>query len=221
MPTPCPLVQLVARKYNQYNGLPAIVEGHYVPLDETQSETIARVYEFAQSTPNIEYVQQAYTQLAIEIEQQWAFAIAMGFTFEPWKQDGQPYATSKEMQQDVCNNYHLYFFQGGSEIHPLLAATDEQGLSLNDKFRAIHDFFGHAAEGFQFGPRGEENAWVHHSMMFSPLAQMALTTETRGQNSWFNFGPYRDLAPQDRPFAEQKCFLLPVQWCDWRAALAR
>lgn len=35
---------------------------------------------------------------------------------------------------------------------------------MNDKFRAIHDLFGHAGEGYGFGPRGEENTWIKHSL---------------------------------------------------------
>jgi hypothetical protein len=79
-------------------------------------------------------------------------------------------------------------------------------------FRGVHDFFGHAMHGYAFGPRGEENAWIEHSKMFSPLARWALTTETRAQNSWVNFGPYSDLPVDKRPYAEQKVGILPVRF---------
>ncbi len=140
----------------------------------------------------------------------------------------QPYATiSAEMCGDVRSHRHLYFYQGG-DPHLLLRRLDAAtGLSLNDKFRAIHDLFGHAAEGCGFGPRGEENAWLKHSQMFSRDAQKALTTETRGQNSWFNFGRHNyDSAGNhlnrprpDRPFAIQKVALLPEEFMDFKAVM--
>ena len=96
-------------------------------------------------------------------------------------------------------------------------------LVINDLFRAVHDYFGHAKEGYEFGPRGEYNAYLAHSRMFSDEARPALTAETMGQNSWVNFGQHlRDeagnipkkgekgyVAPQDRPFAAQKSTVLP------------
>jgi len=58
---------------------------------------------------------------------------------------------------------------------------------VNDVFRAVHDFFGHSELGNSFGAIGEENAWNAHARMYSPLARQAMTTETRGQNSYVNF----------------------------------
>lgn len=82
---------------------------------------------------------------------------------------------------------------------------------------------GHCAGGFGFGPRGEENAWHVHSQMFTWDARLALTTETRGQNNWLNFGRhnyddqgrYRSVAPANRQFAMQKLALLPEEFV-WR-----
>jgi len=169
-----------------------------------------------------------YERLAEEIEQQWTFAIEnTGIVFAPWAAEGQPYAVSSEMCRDVRDRLHLFFYQGGDR-HPLLGETNPaSGLSTNDKFRAIHDLFGHAAEGYGFGPRGEENAWLKHSGMFSCEAQKALTTETRGQNSWFNFGRHNyDSAGNhlnrprpDRSFAIQKVALLPEEFTDFLIVL--
>ncbi len=128
---------------------------------------------------------------------------------------------------DIRNHRHLYFYQGGKP-HSLLGKVDPAtGLSLNDKFRAIHDLFGHAAEGYSFGPQGEENAWMKHSQMFSLGAQKALTTETRGQNSWVNFGAHnydsagnhKNIPLKDRPYAVQKVSLLPPEFMDFRAVM--
>lgn len=78
----------------------------------------------------------------------------------------------------------------GGEAHPFLADVDPAtGINANEQFRAVHDYFGHLGPKTPntFGPRGEENAWLAHKQMYSPLAEPALTAETRGQNSYVNY----------------------------------
>jgi hypothetical protein len=92
--------------------------------------------------------------------------------------------------------------------NPLLQNTkfkDVNGIPLlaNDIFRFVHDFFGHAKLGNGFGAVGEENAWNVHSKMYSPLAKRAMTTETRGQNSWVNFSGINDEAFKKRDQARE------------------
>jgi len=222
-------VRKLARTYNEKYGLGKIREGLYVQVDENRARQIADEFEALPIDDSANpKVRKAYEQLAEEIEQQWKFAIEnTGILFAPWVAEGQPYANSSAMCRDVKECLHLFFYQGGDR-HPLLGKTHPAtGLSTNDKFRAIHDLFGHAAEGYSFGPRGEENAWLKHSRMFSCEAQKALTTETRGQNSWFNFGRHNyDLAGNhlnrprpDRPFAIQKVALLPDEFTDFLLVL--
>lgn len=216
---PNPEVRIGAQAYAERLGLPQIVENHYVPVNASRAQQIAQAYEAMPEIDESPETLQAYTALAREVQDQWDYATQdLGIVFEPWRQDGQPYQNSAEMVADVKGNKHLYFFTGGEE-HPLLGRPDAEGLSLNDKFRAIHDLFGHAAEGYGFGPKGEENAWIKHSQMFTPNAQAALTTETRGQNSWVNFGPNSNLPVDQRPYAPQKVGLLPPEFRDWQGAL--
>jgi hypothetical protein len=66
----------------------------------------------------------------------------------------------------------------------------KETVYANDLFRAVHDAFGHGLEGSGFRGRGEENAWQAHVRLFTGDAVKALTSETRGQNSWLNYGPY-------------------------------
>jgi hypothetical protein len=188
-------------------------------VDKRRAKTIAVAYHCLPEEDSSYTVKDAYEALVDELVDQWQFIVAAGYDLEPWRQDGQPYANSAEMRKDVRENKHLYFFTGG-EPHPYLNDEhDETGYTGNEMLRAVHDIFGHAAEGYGFGERGEENAWIHHSMMFSPLAQKALTTETRGQNSWVNFGPHSHLPVTERPYADQKVALLPEWVCDWKEAL--
>ena len=99
-------------------------------------------------------------------------------------------------------------------------------LLVNDVFRFVHDFFGHTERGNSFGPVGEENAFDVHARMFSKEARRAMTTETRGQTSWVNFGKHLRnekgeiikkgepgyISPTERPFAQQKIGLLPEEF---------
>jgi hypothetical protein len=139
----------------------------------------------------------AYTALATEVEAQYEYMTkTMGIKVE--FVDTDPYKTSREMFADVSKGTLKVLRTASTGSHPFF--TDEQ----NDKFRAVHDFFGHAATGRGFGQDGEESAWVHHSQMFTETARGALTTETRGQNSWYN--------SRGKVFAEQKVALLPKEF---------
>ena len=228
-PQPNPVVRGLADNYNTQRNLAPITHGHYVPVDESLAQQIAKAYDELPEIDRSPETLNAYQALAKEVSDQWDFAVKnLGIKFEPWVGEGQPYANSLEMVQDVRDNNHLYFFQGG-DPHPFLNELDPKtGFTANDKFRAVHDLFGHASEGYQFGPRGEENAWIKHSQMFSPEAQRALSSETRGQNSWVNFGTQnyeggvnKNIPAKDRPYAVQKAALLPEELTNWNSAIAR
>jgi hypothetical protein len=128
----------------------------------------------------------AYRQMAKETDEQFK-RLPVSLSYHRAGEGN--YRNSKQMLQDVYGNKHLYVFQGGDE-HPFLKDVDPKtGLNENEKFRAVHDFFGHAIHGNEFGPKGEEIAWAAHSQMYSPLARLAMSTETRGQNSTVNYTP--------------------------------
>jgi hypothetical protein len=128
----------------------------------------------------------SYAQLGKETKQQFdSLPVNMSF-----HRNGEGnYNSSKQMLNDIFNNRHLYVFQGG-DPHDFLNEVDPKtGLNTNEMFRAVHDFYGHAVHGNQFGPKGEEEAWAAHGGMFSPLARLAMSSETRGQNSFVNYTP--------------------------------
>lgn len=234
-----PETQEVAKKYfraafaKDYD--PSV---EYLPLPEHQLMRVAD----AKHDPEAPEVRRSYAALIEETKRQYQAIEAAGFRVEPWAEKGEPYASSAEMMKDVAENKHLWFLptnaafgSGDSIAHPMLAPAGvkigDRELLANDLFRAVHDFFGHTQQGFQFGPRGEFNAWKSHAKMFSAGAQGALAAETLAQNAWVNFGPHlRDAAgkiapkgepghvpPQDRPFAEQKAFVAPRElWSQLR-----
>ena len=131
----------------------------------------------------------------------------------------------RDVLKDI-NAGHIWYFPtdqgfGSSDFdpagNPLLEATDEvsdngQPMVVNDLFRVVHDFFGHGLEGTGFGPRGEENAWQSHMRLFTASAVPAMTSETRGQNSWVNYGPFGEQNrkdPRNTVYADQKTGLMP------------
>jgi hypothetical protein len=112
---------------------------------------------------------------------------------------GDPYSSAREMMTDVANGRIKSLSTRSTGSHPFF--TDDE----NDMFRAVHDVFGHAGSGRNFGPSGEEAAFRSHYGMFSPMARQAMAVGTRGQNSTNNFGGQ---APGT--FVKGKTILLPA-----------
>lgn len=230
-------VRANAADYMATAKLPYAKYEEYRDIDAPYSRASADFYQTATHNPKDPAVQAAYAAFGKETVNQWKHLTDLGVEFEPWTQPGQPYANSAEMTKDVREQRHLWFFptesgfggeEGLSSEHPLLAGSgiflNGKELLLNDIFRAVHDYYGHAKEGYEFGPRGEYNAFLAHSRMYSKEALPAMAMETHGQNSWVNFGPHmRDaegnliqkgqpgyLPITQRPYAEQKANLFPV-----------
>ena len=131
-------------------------------------------------------MEKAYRQLAKETDEQFQ---QLPYNFSYHRSGEGNYNGAMDMASDVHGNKHLYVFQGGDK-HDFLNRMDKaSGLNENEKFRAVHDLLGHAIYGNQFGPKGEEIAWAVHQQMYSPLARLAMTAETRGQNSLVNYSP--------------------------------
>jgi hypothetical protein len=171
-------------------------------FDEARAKRISDAFIAMQHEPNNPQVKKAYEALAKETLEQYKAFLEAGYRVEI--NNEEPYANSQEMIDDLRNRKRIKIFStesgfGDNPItpkqrkeNPLLKESgfkdvNGQPLLINDAFRAIHDFFGHAELGNSFGFKGEENAWNVHARMFSPLARRAMTTETRGQNSYVNF----------------------------------
>jgi len=223
-PGPVAGVRSLASTYMRRMGLPVRHQATYVKVDKARAEEVARLYDEMPDAPDDPEVQRAYQALAQETIAQYDALLELGLTFE-WITGDDPYASPAEAIKDMQENKHLWVFPTDSGFgtlseasakNPLLAMSgrivDGREARINDLFRIVHDVFGHGSEGASFGARGEENAWQAHVRMFSPLAARAMTTETRGQNSWVNFGPYGEQNrkdPKNTVFADQKVGLLP------------
>lgn len=219
-------VRDVADSYGKSKGLNIVHNNHQVDVHPEMAKKVASAYHEMQHTPTDPATQKAYGALINETKDQFEHLKNNGFKFSKI-QPGQenPYKSSKDLFKDVHENNHAWYFPTESGFgnedqefkdHPLLqkVKTSSGDMHANDLFRVVHDVFGHAKEGNGFGPKGEENAYRHHMQMYSPEAQKALTSETRGQNSWVNFGPHGEqnrANPQNTVYAQQKAGLMP----DW------
>jgi hypothetical protein len=226
-------IHALAEEYSRSRGIEYAPARNSVPVNEDLAKKLADHYEAEKSNPKDEKVQASYKALAEETLAQYRAIANAGYEIEPWTGKGEPYKSSADMSSDIRDNKHLYYLptsEAGKldKSNPMLAESGINDAPVNDIFRAVHDFFGHAKEGYQFGPRGEFNAWRAHSEMYSPEAQGALAAETLAQNFWVNYGKHlRDsagnvpikgekgyVAPTDRPFAEQKNVVIPQNFLD-------
>lgn len=216
-----------AKAYLDARGLPYRRQAFHVYADPERGKRIADAYEAMPHAPNDPEVKAAYAALIEETKAQYQAVLDTGLQIE-MIQPGQanPYSEGpKQVFDDLAKN-HLWFYPSASgfgtvnEItdNPLLTPTEfkvgDHVMLANDLFRVVHDVFGHGLEGAGFGPSGEENAFQAHVRMFSPLAARAMTSETRGQNSWVNFGPFGEANranQKETVYADQKTGLMP-EW---------
>lgn len=152
---------------------------------DAYARTMPDVLEQAGAKDYDDLMEKAYRQLAKETDAQFQ---ALPFNFSYHRGEGN-YSGTREMLEDIHGNKHMYVYQGGDPHDFLNRVDDVTGLNENEKFRAVHDAMGHAIYGNEFGPLGEEKAWAIHQQMYSPLARLAMTAETRGQNSLVNYSP--------------------------------
>ena len=231
VPGPIGKVHDVAEDYMRtvHPDRPYTPPTRYHPIDPEHSAAIARAYEEMPHTPNDPATKASYNALIDETAKQYDAIKKTGLKIEPIPPGmPDPYATNPRMAAiDVAENNHLWFFptEGGfgtvNKItdNPMLRPTGEKigehEMLANDMFRVVHDYFGHLKEGHGFRAPGEDNAWRTHAQMYSDLARPAMTTETRGQNSWVNYGPHgeknRTASGANTTYADQKVGLMP-EW---------
>jgi len=230
---PSAVAQQTARDYMKKAGLPYNPPTAYVKVDKARAERIAAAYDEMAHTPSDPRVRMAYGAMIRETLAQWEAIKVTGLKVT-FATDGKPYpyTVPSEVFKDVAENNHMWVFPTmdgfGSDAsvdvsdNPLLAPTGEtidgHKLVANDVFRIVHDYFGHIKNGVGFRANGEENAWRAHSAMYSPMARAAMTSETRGQNSWVNWGPNgeanRTANQIDTVYADQKTGLLPAEFIE-------
>lgn len=195
-------------------------------------------------SPQDAEVKAAYRDLIDQTKAQYQALIDGGYQFFFFDETNDPYEGNPwNAMRDLRANQTMavYTTEGGFGTdaafdpaeNPMLEDTgiewgwgrvdgEPRKVLANDLFRAVHDAFGHGLEGAGFRARGEENAWQAHVRLFTGPAVAAITTETRGQNSWLNYGPHgeknRTASVEETVFADQKTGIMPEwTWTEGRA----
>ena len=225
---PISAIEDAAAEYMRKRGMDASPIESYPAFSEERGRLIAAAYDQMKHDPSNPDVKRAYDAMIGETLDQYNALKGSGIDFKFIPEGmADPYAASPAMgYKDLVENGRLWVFptdQGFGTLdadvadNPLLARVgrigDLQDATANDAFRAVHDAFGHFGSGNPFFRRqGEERAFLEHQRMYSPDARGAMTSETRGQNSWLNSGPYatanRSALGADTVFADQKTGLL-------------
>lgn len=134
----------------------------------------------------------AWRAFGTETMAQWRALSGLGWRMHVTDED--PYSDASELFAELPSRNIRVLASSVTGGHPLLSDA------VNDTFRAVHDILGHAATGGAFDRIGEETAFRAHWHAYSPLARLALTTETRGQSAYvFTRGT----------FDIQRCAILP------------
>lgn len=237
---PNPETATIAESYMKKSGIESQALETVSSINVDAAKRVADQFQEMKNDPENPEVKRSYEKMVSETNDQAKSILDAGYKIEIYEGDTDPYASSADMIKDLKDNKHLFVLstEKGFGEERLTDEMRQKDILLNDSgmkdingktllnndvFRFVHDFFGHPEKGNAFGPIGEENAWLIHSRMYSDEARRAMTTETKGQNSWVNFGEHMRnpdgtlktkgdegyLPPQDRPYAEQKMGLLP------------
>jgi len=231
---PDPNLIAVAESYARDRGIDLKRQAYYASVDEDRARRIAAAYEAMPHAPNDPVVKEAYENLISQLRDQYDALVQAGYKFWFFDENTDPYAGNPwNAMRDLRATKSMGVFAteagfGTSDFNasgnPLLVETglmwpygspdgEMKRVFANDLFRAVHDALGHGIEGSGFRAAGEENAWQAHVRLFTGSAIAALTSETRGQNSWLNYGPYGEknqTAPvAETVFADQKTGLMP------------
>ncbi len=168
-----------------------------VMADKNRHERIARAYlDLPDYDPRAEHSFQAMRDQVHDQFHHLTHNLGVHVQFT----DHDPYTSHHDLARDLNQHGRLQVLRTATTgSHPLFSDNE------NDKFRAVHDFFGHAALRRGFDRHGEEAAWHHHATLFTPEARAALTTETRGQNA---------ALIHTGQFQPQKIALLPSRFHD-------
>ena len=233
-----PELTSIAEEYALSEGIDYRRQSEYVKVDVDRAKRIAQAYEDMKHEPQNPKVKEAYQNLISQTLKQYNFLVNAGYKFYLMDETNDPYGGNPwNAMRDLRNNKTMGVFateagfgSGATELdvsdNPMLEDMkitwgygsvdgEQKRVLANDLFRAVHYAFGHGLEGAGFRARGEENAWQAHARLFTGSALSAITSETRGQNSWLNYGKFgeqnRTAKVEDTVFADQKTGLMP-EW---------
>jgi len=219
----------ISNRFAQKRGRDPLTS--FMPINPEYSREVSKAYEAMKHDPASPAVKRSYDAMISNALDQYKAAKELGYDIRFLK-EGQkdPYAASPALgYEDLVNRGRMTVFptdQGFGSLeqsaidNPLLRRVGRVGdlrdATANDVFRVVHDLYGHHGAGNPFfRAPGEERAYQLHSRMFDTEALPALAAETRGQNSWVNYGPYGERNAKatgaDTIYADQKSGVMP-EW---------
>lgn len=210
-------------------------------LDDGFCLRVANWFDGLASAPEDAGVRRLYLRMREEARSQYEAMLDAGVRVLPWTSPGQPYASARQMWDELDGDgvLRIYLTEAGhgpderrDPANPLLepcgVEVGGRPLLYNDLLRAVHDFFGHYLRRDHFTLRGELRAAFHHFGMFSAELHPVVFTEFVAQICWFYCGPH--LAdgngliprrgtpgwspPRRRPFPPQKVCRMPASFVE-------
>ena len=171
-------------RWQTEHGLPPLPDDLIdTPVDLEEADDVARFFENAPDMSADPDVRAAYEDFKAQSAEQWDFMTrpesegGMGITVD-FTDQVDPYATAEEQRNDLEQNHHLTIQSGLGGDHSGTMTQEEY-----DRFRAVHDVFGHAGIGSGFDRHGEYEAWLVHAAMYRGQGRRAMSTEYHGVNS--------------------------------------
>lgn len=157
-----------------------------VRADPNEIADLGRTVEKQADTrvPNTPEQDASYKSLHSDIEDQYDYMTrskdqgGLGINVEVTSDD--PYPTPMAMRDDFEANNRLKVY---STANTPTYDNPSMPPEINDKFRAVHDTFGHLATGRNFSRHGETGAFEHHRQMFSDESLPAMTSELKAQSA--------------------------------------
>lgn len=171
-------------QWNSDHNLPPLRDGIIdTPADLHEAEESARYFEQTPDQSDDPRVQAAYADFREQSDEMY------GFMTKPESEGGMgikvdfttkvdPYDTAEAQAADLRDNHHITLQSGLGGAHEATMEQDEY-----DRFRAVHDVFGHAGIGGGFDRHGEYEAWLTHASMYTGDGRDAMSTEYHGVNS--------------------------------------
>lgn len=161
-----------------------------IPVPLRKADVLARVYEETPDQSGDPRVQAAYAEFKRQTDAMWEFMTSaekgggLGITVEFWTNPDPaafgtgPYPSAAAQAEDLRVNRHIFIEAGLGGAHEATMTQDEY-----DRFRAVHDVFGHAAIGSGFDRHGEYQAYLAHSLMYWADGRRAMASEYHGVNT--------------------------------------
>lgn len=181
----------------------------------------AEAYDAMPSEPS-QAVLDAYEEFYTHVKRQYLWMEQQGIQVEVRDIDfDNPrdvqdyYASTVEFVRDVNENNRLIVSRTPAEGNPeiYMRIDPDTGLSNNDMFRAVHDYFGHVVHENGVDRFGEDIAFMTHAQMFPEEVLPVLAQETRMQNWWLVAN--NEAGATNPIFPEQKLGLAPKKfWAD-------